>query len=287
MKKMVFCLLTLLTCGVAHALPFRNPAEASLLCDGLFLDGSCCYDWCDSDLSWCDAFSVRFGYDGNFVFNRHLEVDASYSGADIDNTEICTNAGYVVANLYDRFDLYATFGATNFRIESNASAFGGPTGARLVLESETDFSYSIGFRATIFEWGCTSYGIETEYFYTRPNLKCVSLEKDFSAYPASNIHMKYREWQIGIGVAHRINNIVPYFGAKYSRGQMILDGANVLLSSGGGTLIQNILIRDLETKWNGGYVLGISFIDCEKMALSVEGRWPDEKSLSVNGHIRF
>jgi len=280
MKKLVATVLTILSCGAAYALPLGNPSEASLLCDGIFFEGPC-YDFCQAGVGWCDAVSFRLGYYGDFVFDRHLEIDDQNRGDDIEDTEIFTNAGYIVANFWDRLDLFTTFGATNFYIDSNAFSFGGPNGERFELETETDFSWSIGVRLTLWECGCTSFGAEAQYFYTKPNIKRVTIAEADSIYPDNFIHLKYHEWQFGFGVSHRIWNLVPYVGAKVSG--VDVDFGDARLTVGGETIV----LYDLENRFHGGFVIGVSLIDCERMALTVEARYPDEKALYVNGQIRF
>ncbi|MCH9627186.1 MAG: Major outer membrane porin [Chlamydiales bacterium] len=285
MKKLVATALTILSCGAAYALPLGNPSEASLLCDGLFIEGPY-YDTCQEATSWCDAFSIRLGYYGDFVFNRHLEVDSSRNGDDIEDTEIFTNAAYVAFNWADRVDVFATFGATNLCLSSNTETFiSGPINGRFKLETETDFSWSIGARATLFQCGCTSFGIEGQYFYTKPDVKSLVVIDQISGYPSHTLKAKYQEWQVGAGVSHRIWNFVPYLGAKLSGARLDLGDATPII--GGAFANVQARLPDLKNRFNGGFVLGVSFIDCERMALTAELRFPDEKALYVNGQVRF
>lgn len=292
MKKLFAVALTMLSCGAIQALPLGNPAEPSFLRDGLFWDGSCA-DFCDPCASWCDAWSFRAGYYGDFVFNRHLEVDSGNTdGRSIEHSSLFTNAGYLVLNLWDRFDVFSTLGATNLYFSTNVVSFQNPAIAiptptgRFDIETETAFSWSVGGRLTVFECGCATFGIEGQYFRTNPNIRRVTLADVVSVYPSSSFDLVYDEWQVGIGVAYQIWCFVPYFGAKYSK-------ANVSFNDELFTIILDETtdftgtFNDLRSRFNGGYVLGVSLIDCEKIALTVEGRWPDEKAVYVNAQIRF
>src|SRR5437660_1058012 len=127
MKKLVFSVLTILTCGAAYALPLGNPSEASLFLHGAWWDdcGATSYDPCDPCFSWCDALSFRIGFYGDYVFNRHLEVRrGTDEGARIDHTGLFTNAGYLAFNFMDRIDIFGTLGATSLDIRTNGSVFG-------------------------------------------------------------------------------------------------------------------------------------------------------------------
>ncbi len=280
MKKLYLTCLTLLTCGAAYALPIGNPADASLLCDGIIWEGYC-GDPCDPCLTWCDAFSFRLGFYGDYVFNRHLEREGRFDD-DIEHTEMNTNAALLVGNFWDRFDIFATLGATNIRIESNEKSFGVTGTGRFVIQTETDFSWSIGVRGTVWECGCTTFGAEAQYFFTKPHITRVTRESQFSVYPASHLHAKYQEWQFGVGIAHRINLLVPYMGIKWSHAQLDMD--NALISGLGGV---SATLPDLENKKFFGYAVGVSLVDCEKVSITAEGRFSDEKAFHVNGQIRF
>ena len=284
MKKLFMSMICLLACGAAFALPVGNPSDASLLCDGLIWEGHC-GDPCDPCLTWCDSWAFRVGFYGDYVFNRHMEVD--YDGLndpDVEHVEIYTNAGFIALNFYDRFDIFATLGATNLRIETNNSAFqaAGSTvtiNDRFVLETQTDFSWSLGLRATIWECGCTSLGAEAQYFYTNPDISYVDVAYTDGNYPDGMLDAKYREWQIGVGVSHRINMFVPYAAVKWGHAKLDLDDA-VLTNP-------TVTLHDLDTKKDWGYAIGVSLVDCEKASLTVEGRFASEKALHVNGQIRF
>lgn len=281
MRKLVFCALTFLSCNIASALPLGNPAEASLLYDGLFMEGVGCEDEERTDCFWGDRLSVRVGYYGDFIFNRHMR-ESNSDRKTIEKTRIITNAGYLAANVYELFDLFATFGATKLKIDTNTSAFSTIDGVRLGINSFNDFSWSVGLRGTIFEYGCTTCGVEAQYFYTRPAITRSTLGGFASDYPAERNHMKYSEWQVGIGISQRINQLVPYVGGSYSRAR--IDMRNIVLDFTDGT---TILLANLESKGNGCGVVGVSFIDCEKVSVNAEFRFCSERALYINGQIRF
>ena len=161
------------------------------------------------------------------------------------------------------------------------SAFGSPlSGTRIAIETEDHFSWSVGARGTIWECGCTSLGAEAQYFYTRPDIRRVTVGSVTSVYPDSSIDAKYREWQIGVGLSHRINIFVPYLAVKWSRAKLDFDNATFVN-------LGPITLPDLEDKNGWGYAVGVSLVDCEKSSLTVEGRFGNEKALYVNGQIRF
>ncbi len=279
MKKLFVTMLTILTSGAAFALPLGNPSDASLLCDGICWEGHC-GDMCDPCLTWCDAFSVRIGFYGDYVFNRNLEIDNA-DKKDIDHSAFFTNAAFIAGNFWDRFDVFATFGTTKIYLNGNQRIFangGGTIGAVVFdIEGETDFSWSAGLRGTLWECGCTTVGAEFQYLQTRPHLRRVN-NNGTLIYPGSTIGLKWYEWQFGLGISHRINFLVPYAGIKWSSGK---------LDMGDALVITNETLFDAKTGKTWGYALGVSLVDCEKMSLTVEARFADEAAVYTNAQIRF
>jgi major outer membrane protein len=308
MKKLFLTMLTILSCGAVYALPVGNPAEASLLCDGLIWEGHCGCDPCDPALTWCDAFSVRAGFYGDYVFNRHMRLRLTNGSTilrnQLERTSLYTNAGYVALNFWDRLDLFTTLGNTQIHLEGNVSTFGpfgefisgiflpgfGVTpGERVELDTNNEFSWSLGARGTLWECGCTTLGIEGQYFRAESRVKRITLADDASFYPTATIpHLRtrYTEWQVGVGLAHRIHIFVPYVAVKWSGARLqYRNNPEIAILTDFAT--PGITLNELRNKKKWGYAVGVSLVDCEKASLTVEGRFADEKALYVNSQIRF
>lgn len=301
MKKLFTTMLTVLASGAAFALPVGNPSEASLLCDGICWEGHC-GDMCDPCLTWCDAFSFRVGFYGDYVFQRHLQAIANNGCEDyFDNSTITTNAAYLVANFWDRVDIFGTIGASSWSVDGNSSSFatdantipggGGanvvPIGLLTTVDSTTDFSWSVGLRGTIWECGCTSIGAEVQYFQFHSDIMRVATDSSGNAnyglvYPFNDtVNSKYSEWQVGLGASHRINCFVPYVAVKWSYAQLTLDKALVPLNN----VQYELPNAHLANRW--GYAVGVSVVDCEKAAITGEARFGDETAASITGQFRF
>nr|AMO26060.1 major outer membrane protein [Chlamydia pecorum] len=199
-----------------HALPVGNPAEPSLLIDGTIWEGMS-GDPCDPCATWCDAISLRVGFYGDYVFDRVLKTDVSKmflmgtaptspnSAADSNTTaeranpaygkhmhdaEWFTNAGYIALNIWDRFDIFCTLGATSGYFKGNSSSFNligliGISGNTLdqkypnvsisngvvELYTDTTFSWSIGARGALWECGCATLGAEFQYAQSKPRVQ--------------------------------------------------------------------------------------------------------------------
>ncbi|MCH9608772.1 MAG: Major outer membrane porin [Chlamydiales bacterium] len=291
MKKLMLTALTVLSCGAAFALPVGNASEASLYTNGLCWGGSSCCDPCDPCWSWCDMFSVRVGFYGDYVFNRHLEATSSARDhADIKDTELYTNAGYLALNVCDWLDVFATFGATNLSILSDAKAFIQDDTTMVQLNYDPTFSWSIGGRATAWQSGCFTVGVEGQYFRTSPNLdNMIRYASGDVIYFNSNNSATYQEWQAGIVASYNFMTgcpgvaMVPYMGLKWANGK--LDTGDLTFIPTGTALTYTIGEMIPKKVW--GYAIGLTTTVCDVVGLTVEARFADEKALYVNGQFRF
>lgn len=151
--------MVMLSCAVGsilelEALPIGNPAESSMLIDGVLWEGVQ-GDPCDPCMTWCDAVSFRAGYYGDYVFDRTLKVDVNRSiddmsispgaqgfdaatnttfstavsrgnpalGQHMHESKLFTNAAYMALNIWDRFDVFCTLGGSNGYFKANSAAF--------------------------------------------------------------------------------------------------------------------------------------------------------------------
>ncbi|MCC5831648.1 MAG: hypothetical protein JJU12_01205 [Chlamydiales bacterium] len=286
MKKWILILSVFLFSNL-YALPIGNPMDASLYRKGVLLEN------CDVSSSrfnpcfnWCNAWSFRVGFYGDYVFNRHMELDVE-DHADADETMLFTNAAYFALNICNRFDLFTTLGATNIDLYANPAIFGLIADSKIQLASETDFSWSIGGRLTIWDYNSFFFGIEGQYFYTKPSLKTAQVEGVFIEYPDGRIDMRYSEWQVGIGASYLLQvgcsgvSAIPYLALKWSGNQLDFREAVVGPDDDQATLFK------LGNNKYWGYAAGLTITFCEGLGATVEGRWGDEKAVHVNMQLRF
>lgn len=287
MKKLVVTLLTILTCGAVQALPVRNPGEASLFTNGIYCEGNESNDCCDPCFSWCDAWSIRVGFDGNYVFNRHLEVSNDDQEHEIERTSIFTNSGYIALNICDRVDVFATLGETTIDMEFDSSVLNLIQVRALdVLRFDPAFSWSVGARATLWECNCFLVGIEGEYFRTATNLRFhQGAESQLTALDQS---LTYSEWQVGLGASYVIATscpkvaFVPYLAVTWSGAK--LDGANLDFATLSAT---DHNLNQLEQSKLWGFAVGTALTLCDVVGVNVEARFGSEKAVAVNGQFRF
>lgn len=225
MKRLLKSVLVFAALGSAsslQALPVGNPAEPSLMIDGILWEGFG-GDPCDPCTTWCDAVSLRLGYYGDYVFDRVLKTDVAKEfemgkapeptdqdsvtapltpiarpnpayGKHFQDAEMFTNAAFMALNIWDRFDVFCTLGATNGYLKGNSAAFnlvglfGDPTQSSQVatsknlpnvslsqavieLYTDTAFAWSVGARAALWECGCATLGASFQYAQSKPKVE--------------------------------------------------------------------------------------------------------------------
>ncbi len=275
------------------ALPVGNPAEASLLSDSVFCPP--CAGFMPTFRIWND-FNYRGGFYGDYVFNRHLRVHNKANDSlrsQLDHSTLNTNAGYLVVNLWNSFDVFGTLGASKIGLEGNITTFSLFTppsliGERVEIETNTDLSWSVGLRGTLWQCGNTYLGMEGQFFRTEPHLKRITLGQETTLNPSSassRLRAEYNDWQVGVGLAHRITpHLVPYIAMKWSGSELHWrhNPHQIFVNS-----ITSITLNDFRSRKHGGYAFGCSLISCQSMALTAEGRFGDEKALYINAQLRF
>lgn len=351
MKKLFMTVLTTsaLTSAALQALPLGNPSEASLLIDGVLWEGVAT-DPCDPCATWCDAISVRLGFYGDYVFNRFFktslpevngkeQVDNVAYNKKMTKSEVFTNAGYLALNIWDRFDVFGTLGATGLHIAGPSTAFnleGTLNGADskvtnplsignscVKLDGKHGFSWSVGVRGSLWECGCAALGGEAQYMGARPNINTIEVLSNTNpcVIQGDNLKAKYSEWQVGLGISYRINLLTPYIGIKWSKANVDFDNKIVFqpnddvikgeLSGGLNTPIYGkpatgvtpptgtteialqpltdvqLTLNKIKSHKSFGFVVGSTLVDADKVSVTVEARFADERAIHVNSQFRF
>jgi major outer membrane protein len=291
MKKLCFLLLSVVSIGAVQALPVANPIDASLYKNGIW----CCEDECsscdpcDPCFSWCDAFSMRVGFWGDYVFNRYMErknPGANNQGS-VEDFAIYKNMGVITFNWCDWIDVYGLVGAASLQIQTPQVGVDS-LNHELVTYNFTDtVSYGGGARMTLWECGGFGLGIEGQYFGFQPDVdNFVAFANRTVNYPVNNRGANYNEWQVGLGAAYQVHahavDFVPYAAIKFAGSNFKADNT-VLTNDDGDTVV----LPEYENAKTVGYAIGATVTFCEKGGLTVEGRFADEMAVHVNGQIRF
>ena len=282
MKKLILMTLTLLTCGVVQALPVGNPADPMLYTNNFWF-GDCEWgDACDPCTSWLDMLDVRLGFYGDYVFNRRLEAENNAGTAQ--TTTINTSAGLFVFNICDWIDLFATVGVSNFYSRSTANNTNAP-GVEIELGFSPTMSYSGGGRIALWNCDCFHVGIEGQYFYSKTELDWIEgMNNGAITYfnSSTDRDADYKEWQVALAASYIFVNsanfsLIPYAAVQFA-------GVSWDLSKTAGNAST---FQDQKEQQVTGWTLGVTALMCDLIGVSVEGRWANEKAISVIGQLSF
>jgi Chlamydia major outer membrane protein len=290
MKKIYALFTALLTYSAVYALPVYNPDQPELLKYGVFT----CEDSC---------WGLEFGYRGDFVFDRKLKKRNEGNLFDY-HRQVCDyqssiNAGQLTLNVCDRLDIYGWVGASQTEFETQVRFL-----LPVILQptpffnirgrTKEEFAWGVGARAILWTCGRTAIGVDGQYAQTHSQFQCLSLDgipiQNFLN-PAlqfldpSRFSLRHREWQISFGISHRICWLVPYAAVKYSNISSNIRGPNIFPQ---GVTTDTFSSRlKFRNKDYVGFVVGVSLVDSERMHVTAEGRFVDEKALTVAADIRF
>lgn len=300
MKKWISTLLFLLAKATIYSLPIGNPTDALLYSEGIWRTCTPCYyeegglvgASTQGCFRWTDICALRFGYYGDFVFNRNMRIDGK--GLDqahiIRSTEINTNAAVLTLNLWQAIDLYGTVGVSDFRIETNEKSWiliGQTNG---VMTTDSHLSWSVGGRGVLWSWRCFNLGFEGQYFQSKPLFRrYISEFLGFITQFNKNNQVTYHEWQVGGTLSYILQTpcphvtLVPYIGGKYARSLLVTH--NFTFQETGNPV--TFTIFNLRSHKRGGFAVGSSLIVRDRVGVTVEGRFGDEKAIFVNGQVSF
>ncbi len=291
MKKIVTSILTTLIPFGLMALPLGNPLEPSLLTKGVF---SCCFCPTNGDPNLCDVWSLKIGYYGDFVWNRHMEINhnENHPRSRIREVQLETDAALIALNFWNRFDLFCTLGGTEIFLDGPGGVFNPSTiednRRRVRITTNTDFAWSCGLRGTIWECGCFGLGAEVQYAHASPHLFSLRMDDFASLDIRSSGHIDYHEWQIGMGAAYRIRlprrcvSLVPYAGVKWAHAVMKASHPEIALTSS-----TTYNLSNFENARDFGGAVGVALVGCSRASLSLEGRFYDENAIHIDLHFRF
>ena len=258
------------------ALPIGNTIAPSLYDRGL-------WDRRDPYFSWGHCTHLRFGYYGDFVFNREVEqISSGDPSGNIHQMTLSTNAGSITLDVCDYLDLYALYGSTKITYNTE-----GVFGDYVYFNFSTTPCWSIGAVLDLWHYECFGLGIEAQYLQARPKLDSfTNLATGEMIYFNHLNDMKWREWQGGLAANYTISDVAgvsltPYIGVKAASGKLRQHGFE--FSEDG--MIHTLNLLESSKLW--GFALGLTAVSCGTLGTTIEGRWADEKAIYANMQLSY
>ncbi len=245
-----------------HAAPIGNGAAPALIRESLVFP----------DSFWLDA---RAGYIGDFVGNANLE---QAPGGAVDHFQQYTNSASATCNLYNRLDLFGTFGSS--RVSADWRFANENTITRIQFETLYHFLWSAGARGIVFEGSLLCFSLGGCYTFCSYPPSWASANGT-PMDDLSNVNLRWRQWQADCAISYKIDLLTPYLGLKYSDAAAYLTGFPDPIATGFASSVE------FQNKNSVGLILGCSISNGRYFMLNVEGRFIDEYALSLSGDLRF
>lgn len=289
MRKFILIILSLCSTAGIEGLPVGSPLESLPLREGV-VSGE------NNPLFFKNIpLHLRFGFYGDYIFNRHMKVQGS-EGKYIKTAQIITNAALINLNVGAYCDLFATLGTSHILIQNPIRAFnGGLPGNQnslLTFETVTSFSWSCGIRTLLCHRGPFLISAEGQYFATSPKLNYARSEGGDPLY--LNNKFSYKDIQLGLAASYRCllkassTIFLPYLGIKFSKAFLDIQGANrELIPNFEQTLNKSFFFRNLRSYKPFGYCVGLNIILANMLSFSLEKQFVDERAFSFNMQFQF
>lgn len=260
MRKALFACCLCLT--RLYGLYYGSPNLPDTAKEGIFIPKEC----------W---FGVKLGYQNDYVLDKSLKVANKLSAKKIEVFNYYLQQGVLTLNFVNRFEAYGSLGSMKFRIEPrNAGVI------RQVYETKNEFAWGFGGRAILFEFSAAALGLDFKYQGCSPALRSIS-RNGIPRESVGGSYLRYREWQIGLGLSYALEMFTPYIGGIYtqSKGQYKHLPADLLPD--------HKRHFSVNSKKKFGMALGTTLSTGKGFELDLEARMINETALSAAANVRF
>jgi hypothetical protein len=186
----------------------KSPADPAIIEEGFFIPDT-------------KFINFRLGYDYYNAEDLMLRFTSLQrdQGFYSRKTPAEGNLGFFALNIKQRLDLYTAIGSFKIMPEFRISNM------LYKAKSKTDVLYKAGANLLIFEILDFSIGADVNYSFFHSSLEYITLN-DVPVSKMSNI--RYKEWQIDIGLGQKITILRPYLGVSYRDARLKLKNIDII-----------------------------------------------------------
>jgi len=217
-------------------------------------------------------FSI--GINQEFLFNRNLKFDKANHDivgiviGKLRMDELNETIIKISYGLFDNFDVYAESGIADFKTKINYS---GTNNGEGIYDGDSGFTYGLGIKGTRqFE---NNWLVGADLRYLRQTNDW-SIGGDFQGEGGK---ATIQEWHLAPYIGYKIENLIPYFGIKYSGLKIKTEWAGVDKGK----------YEKYSAADNVGVFFGADYKLTESWALNLEGRFVDETAMSFGTIYKF
>jgi len=268
LKKTTFIFLFLFS--KAFSIVVGNPSDPELYLDGFF----------SSDEK---KASFRASYLYNNIYKQEFKNSVNFQATS--DVKMKVFASILTFNFFNRIDLYAILGKTNYEFTDVDDA---------LFFQDDKFAWGAGFKLILYKGNKIDFTFDGKYFSTKQRANSFVVEKQIYDLDGP-FRQRLEEVQGSFAISYKTHFLIPYVGATflytldteffpYSR---IIPKPLVRIISRGDTeaLFET---RDMKPTDFFGAVLGISIINNHKNStLNLETRLVDQNAFAFVGTLRF
>lgn len=245
-----------------YGLYYGSPDLPNTAKEGLFIPKEC-------------SFGLKVGFQNDYVFDKSLKVANRASARKIEVFNYYLQQGLLTLNFINRFEAYGSLGSIKFHIEPRNSGI-----VRQVYETKNEFTWGFGARGILFEFSNAALGLDFKYQGSSPSLQWVS-HNGVPRETLDGAYLRYREWQLGLGLSYALEMFTPYIGATYNQ------------STAQYKNLPNDFLPDhkrhfsVNSKKKFGMAVGTTLSTGKAFELDLEARMINETAVSAAANVRF
>ncbi len=221
--------------------------------------------------------TFRTGYLSDYTYSTSMKDEFITENSEKTDLGMTTYANITTINLCNRLDAYAILGST--KMQENELGF-----------VPRKFSWCVGGKAVLLQWGAYSFGIDGKYFETKQTPVYYVLDTGEPAFIQNNLDFTYSETQIAFGFSYIWDRVVGYLGATYLNAKLLPSPRFVVLdipAIGEDSIYEDDNLRNNINERPFGLVWGITLLSEKTFSLNIESRHIDQYEVNVSGLIRF
>jgi len=260
MRKKLFVFL--ITAIRGYSLYYGSPNLPDTAVEGFFISKDC-------------SFGLKLGYQGDCVFDKSLSVTNPRIVKSIQQIHYHMQQGVITANFIDRFEVFASLGEIQFHINPRVTSLLYDT-----FNTGNRFTWGFGGRGILFTFSQAAIGLDFKYQLASPHFQWIT-ENGVPVHGLGNAKLRYREWQLGLGLSYQSDIFTPYIGATYCQ----MQGEYKKLAS---TILPNHQTHfTMKSRKKFGMAVGTTLSTGKIFEMDLEARLINETAVSITGNVRF
>lgn len=217
------------------------------------------------------------GLEVDIINEKEMEADRARD-AQMEGRWVFLEAGH---NTGEGVELYVKLGLSELEGKwwNEPIAIILPHGGNIDVELDQGFAFAMGFGIDLWQHGGgeTALRLGGEWRGTSADIEEIKVDAVLIGEHEGEAELS--EWQVSLTLSEEFDRLTPYVGLRYSDSD--LDWEDVTLY---GTPLK---VSSAENAENFGVFVGVNYLLADDLAVTLEGRFIDEKSVTIAGKVRW